>query len=32
LLGNPEGFGVVTCRADGTFDFGFRDYGWKPPA
>jgi 3',5'-cyclic AMP phosphodiesterase CpdA len=32
FLGNPEGFGVVTCRADGTFDFGFRDYGWKPPA
>lgn len=29
VFGNPEGFGVVTCRADGSFDFTYRDYGWK---
>lgn len=29
IFGYPEGFGVVTCRADGTFDFAYRDYGWK---
>lgn len=30
LFGNPEGFGVVTCRADGSFGFDYRDYGWTP--
>lgn len=29
VFGNPEGFGVVTCRADGTFDFDYQGYGWK---
>ena len=29
FFGNPEGYGVVTCRQDGTFDFDYRDYGWK---
>jgi 3',5'-cyclic AMP phosphodiesterase CpdA len=27
-LGFPEGFGVFDCRADGTFDFDYRSYGW----
>ncbi len=29
VFGNPEGFSVVTCRADGTFDFNYQGYGWK---
>jgi 3',5'-cyclic-AMP phosphodiesterase len=29
VFGNPEGFGLVTCRADGTFDFDYQGYGWK---
>ena len=29
VFGNPEGFAVVTCRADGTFAFDYRGYGWK---
>lgn len=29
VFGNPEGFGVVTCRDDGTFQFDYRGYGWK---
>jgi 3',5'-cyclic AMP phosphodiesterase CpdA len=28
VAGNPEGFGVVTCRPDGTFTYEYRDYGW----
>lgn len=26
---SPEGFGVFDCRPDGTFDFGYKSYGWK---
>jgi len=29
VFGNPEGFGVVSCRAGGTFDFNYKGYGWK---
>jgi len=29
VFGKPEGYGVVTCRSDGTFDWNYRDYGWK---
>ncbi len=29
VFGNPEGFGVVTCRPDGTFDYDYHGYGWK---
>lgn len=29
VFGNPEGFAVVTCHDDGTFDFNYRGYGWK---
>lgn len=32
VFGNPEGFGIVTCRADGTFAFDYRGYGWKTVA
>jgi 3',5'-cyclic-AMP phosphodiesterase len=28
VMGNPEGYGVVSCRADGTFDFDYHSYGW----
>lgn len=28
-LGCQEGFGVLDCRPDGTFDFSYRDYGWN---
>lgn len=27
-LGFAEGFGVFDCRADGTFDFEYRTFGW----
>jgi 3',5'-cyclic AMP phosphodiesterase CpdA len=27
--GLPEGYGVVTCKADGTFEHEFKDYGWS---
>jgi Icc protein len=27
--GVPEGFGVFDLHADGTFDYAYRDYGWK---
>lgn len=27
--GTPEGFGVVDCRPDGTFDYRYHPYGWK---
>jgi 3',5'-cyclic AMP phosphodiesterase CpdA len=30
--GTPEGFGVVDCRADGTFDYQYVAYGWKAAA
>jgi len=26
--GNPEGFGIVTCRPDGTSDFAYESFGW----
>ena len=29
VFGNPEGFSVVTCRADCTFDLNYQGYGWK---
>lgn len=29
VYGNPEGFGVVECRADGSWDYAYQDYGWK---
>lgn len=29
VFGNPEGFGVVTCRRDGSFAFDYQGYGWK---
>lgn len=28
--GVPEGFGVFDLNADGTFDYHYHDYGWKP--
>ncbi|RUL82541.1 metallophosphoesterase family protein [Tautonia sociabilis] len=27
--GTPEGFGVVDCRADGSFEYAYVDYGWE---
>jgi Icc protein len=29
VFGNPEGFGVVTCKPDGSFEYDYHDYGWK---
>ena len=29
VFGKPEGYGIVTCRPDGSFDWKYRDYGWK---
>lgn len=29
VFGKPEGFGTVTCRHDGTWEWQYRDYGWK---
>lgn len=29
VYGNPEGFGVVECSADGSFDFQYKSFGWK---
>lgn len=26
--GTPEGFAVVDCHADGTFEYAYHDYGW----
>lgn len=28
-FGNPEGFGVVDVKADGTFEHSYQTYGWK---
>ncbi|MFZ4767445.1 MAG: metallophosphoesterase family protein, partial [Roseimicrobium sp.] len=28
-VGNPEGYGVVTCRSDGSFDYDYCGYGWQ---
>ena len=28
VSGNPEGFGVMTCHENGTFDYEYRSYGW----
>lgn len=28
-LETPEGFGVFDCRPDGSFEFAYRDHGWK---
>ncbi len=30
--GMPEGYSVIECRTDGTFDFDYRAYGWKARA
>jgi 3',5'-cyclic-AMP phosphodiesterase len=27
-LGNPEGFGVIDVKADGTFEHQYQTYGW----
>lgn len=27
--GNPEGFGLVECRPDGSFDFAYHSFDWK---
>lgn len=27
--GVPEGFGVIDCRGDGGFEYGYHAYGWK---
>jgi 3',5'-cyclic AMP phosphodiesterase CpdA len=27
--GNPEGFGVIECRPDGSFDFAYESFDWK---
>lgn len=29
VFGNPEGFGVIECRPDGSFDFEYESFGWK---
>ncbi|MEI7651953.1 MAG: metallophosphoesterase [Verrucomicrobiota bacterium] len=29
VFGKPEGFGTITCRRDGTWNWQYRDYGWK---
>lgn len=29
VFGNPEGFGAVTCRPDGSFDYDYHGYGWQ---
>jgi 3',5'-cyclic AMP phosphodiesterase CpdA len=29
LQGNAEGFGAITCRADGSFMYGYKNYGWN---
>ena len=28
VSGSPEGYGVVTCKPDGNFEYEYRDYGW----
>ncbi len=28
VMGNPEGYGVVSCKQDGTFEYEYRGYGW----
>ena len=27
--GNPEGFGVIECKPDGSFDFAYESFDWK---
>ena len=27
--GRPEGYGVITCRHDGTWSWSYESYGWK---
>lgn len=27
--GFPEGYGVIDLHPDGTFDYGYREYGWR---
>lgn len=29
VYGNPEGFGVVECRADGEFTYDYESFDWK---
>lgn len=32
VFGNPEGFGVIECRPDGSFEFEYESFGWKVQA
>lgn len=32
LQGNAEGFGLVSCRDDGSITYSYRTYGWKAKA
>ena len=32
VYGNPEGFGIIECRADGEFTFEYQSFDWKVQA
>ena len=32
VYGKPEGYGIVTCRANGTWDWAYEGFGWKARA